>query len=424
MLESLTDKLIPTTKFQNTPTKKILITLFILFIFRFCNTIPLAGIDQDALKKSFLQMENRNSIMQIINMYAGGGGTTLLSPFSLGIIPFINASILIDLLTAIFPNLEKLQSEEGEIGRRKLTFYKKLVTILFSIIQSIFLIFYLKSYFYNVEVLNLVYVTLELVAGAMLIVWLSNIIDNKGIGNGTSIIIFTNIVVTLINKDLFTNINQSNFLSPEIIFLLFLILLICISQTARINIEVVSARQLAFLENIEKRNLSEKLATDFQLKDNGLSIRLNQAGIFPIIIASNLLPFLSYGLEKIFGTSPQISNIVYYLLIIGFNYFYTIVFWDPEKISEQLRKASVSVVNVTPGKETISYLDNVVKSTSILGGIFLCLILFMYDSFKRIMNSLLLNQLNISSLIILVGVAFEIQKTLKALYKNILETID
>ena len=140
---------------------------------------------------------------------------------------------------------------------------------------------------------------LELVAGAMLIVWLSNIIDNKGIGNGTSIIIFTNIVVTLINKDLFTNINQSNFLSPEIIFLLFLILLICISQTARINIEVVSARQLAFLENIEKRNLSEKLATDFQLKDNGLSIRLNQAGIFPIIIASNLLPFLSYGLEKI-----------------------------------------------------------------------------------------------------------------------------
>ena len=112
------------------------------------------------------------------------------------------------------------------------------------------------------------------------------------------------------------------------------------------------------------------------------------------------------------------------MLIIGFNYFYTIVFWDPEKISEQLRKASVSVVNVTPGKETISYLDNVVKSTSILGGIFLCLILFMYDSFKRIMNSLLLNQLNISSLIILVGVAFEIQKTLKALYKNILETID
>tara|TARA_A100001035_G_C27781064_1_gene501795 strand:+ start:37 stop:1311 length:1275 start_codon:yes stop_codon:yes gene_type:complete len=424
MLESLADKLIPKTKFQNTPTKKILITLFVLFIFRFCNTIPLAGIDQEALKKSFLQMENRNSIMQIINMYSGGGGATLLSPFSLGIIPFINASILIDLLTALFPSLEKLQSEEGESGRRKLTFYKKIVTVIFSIIQSVFLIFYLKSYFYNVELINFVYVTLELVAGALLIVWLSNIIDNKGIGNGTSIIIFTNIVVTLIGKNLFTNISESNLLGAELGFLLFLILLICISQTARINIEVVSARQLAFLENIEKRNLSDKLTTDFQLKDNGLSIRLNQAGIFPIIIASNLLPFLSYGLENVFGPSKQILNFIYYLLIVGFNYFYTIVFWDPEKISEQLRKASVSVVNVTPGKETISYLDNVVRSTSILGGVFLCLILFMYDSFKGILNSTLLNQLNISSLIILVGVAFEIQKTLKALYKNVLENIE
>lgn len=424
MLESLANKIIPKTKFQNTPTKKILITLLVLFIFRFCNTIPLAGIDQDALKKSFLQLENRNSIMQIINMYSGGGGATLLSPFSLGIIPFINASILVDLLTALFPSLEKLQSEEGETGRRKLTFYKKVLTLIFSIVQSIFLIFYLKSYFYNVELINFVYVTLELITGALLIVWLSNIIDSKGIGNGTSIIIFTNIVVTLISKNLFTNLTESTLLIPEISFLLFLTLLICISQTARINIEVVSARQLAFLENLEKRNLSDKLTTNFQIKESGLSIRLNQAGIFPIIIASNLLPFLSYATENVLGPSKQILNIVYYLLIIGFNYFYTIVFWDPEKISEQLRKASVAVVNVTPGKETISYLENVVRSTSILGGIFLCLILFMYDSFKQILNSQLLNQLNISSLIILVGVAFEIQKTLKSLYKNVLENID
>ena len=424
MLESLANKIIPKTKFQNTPTKKILITLLVLFIFRFCNTIPLAGIDQDALKKSFLQLENRNSIMQIINMYSGGGGATLLSPFSLGIIPFINASILVDLLTALFPSLEKLQSEEGETGRRKLTFYKKVLTLIFSIVQSIFLIFYLKSYFYNVELINFVYVTLELITGALLIVWLSNIIDSKGIGNGTSIIIFTNIVVTLISKNLFANLTESTLLIPEISFLLFLTLLICISQTARINIEVVSARQLAFLENLEKRNLSDKLTTNFQIKESGLSIRLNQAGIFPIIIASNLLPFLSYATENVLGPSKQILNVVYYLLIIGFNYFYTIVFWDPEKISEQLRKASVAVVNVTPGKETISYLENVVRSTSILGGIFLCLILFMYDSFKQILNSPLLNQLNISSLIILVGVAFEIQKTLKSLYKNVLENID
>ena len=141
--------------FLNIFNQKILLTLVILFIFRFGNTIPLSGIDQDALKKSFLQLENKNAIMQIINMYSGGGGNTLLSPFSLGIIPFINASILVDLLTAIFPSLEKLQSEEGEAGRKKLTFYKKVLTFIFSIIQSIILIIYLKSYFYNTDLFNL-----------------------------------------------------------------------------------------------------------------------------------------------------------------------------------------------------------------------------------------------------------------------------
>ena len=423
MLEPLVKKFFPNTKKQNNPTNKVLLTLFILLLFRFGNTIPLSGIDQEALKKSFLQLESRNSIMQIINMYSGGGGTTLLSPFSLGIIPFINASILVDLLTALFPALEKLQSEEGEAGRRKLSFYKKVLTLVFSIVQSGFLIFYLKSYFYNTELLNLALISSELVAGSMLIVWLSNIIDNKGIGNGTSMIIFTNIVVTLISKNLLINQKFDSVFLIEILFLLFLMILICVSQTARINIDVVSARQLAFLENIEKNNINQKTTLNFQAKENnnGLSIRLNQAGIFPIIIASNLIPFISYFVQSIGGELKIINNLIYYLLIIGFNYFYTIVFWDPEKIAEQLRKASVSVVNVTPGRETISYLENVVRSTSVIGGISLCIILFLYDFFKQIINGSLLNQINISSLIILVGVAYEIQKTVRSLYKNILE---
>ena len=423
MFESLINNIFPKVEKQNNPTKKIILTLFVLLLFRFGNTIPLSGIDQDALKKSFLQLDSRNSIMQIINMYSGGGGTTLLSPFSLGIIPFINASILVDLLTALIPSLEKLQSEEGEAGRRKLLFYKKILTLLFSIVQSGFLIFYLKAYFYNTELLNFILIGLELVTGAMLIVWLSNIIDTKGIGNGTSLIIFTNIVVTLIGKNLLAMPTTDNVFWIEVLFLLFLMILICISQTARINIDVVSARQLAYLENIEKTTVNQKITTTFQTKDtgNGLSIRLNQAGIFPIIIASNLLPFISFLVQSLNSELKFINNIAYYLLIIGFNYFYTIIFWDPEKISEQLRKASVSVVNVTPGRETISYLENVVRSTSLIGGISLCVILFLYDFFKQIINGSLLNQINISSLIILVGVAYEVQKTLRSLYRNVLE---
>jgi preprotein translocase subunit SecY len=412
-----------TKKKRNNPTNKILLTLFILLIFRLGNTIPLSGIDQEALKKSFLQLENRNAIMQIINMYSGGGAT-ILTPFSLGIIPFINASILVDLLTALVPFLEKLQSEEGEAGRRKLTFYKKSLTLIFAIIQTGFLIFYLKSYFYNTELINLGIVGLELVTGSMLIVWLSSIIDNKGIGQGTSLIILANIVITLLGKNIISNttINNTTF-GIEVLFLLFLIILICISQTARINIDVVSARQLAFLENMEKTNLNNKALNTTQLKESGLSIRLNQAGIFPIIIASNLLPILSYLTNNLSSNFKILNTIIYYLLIIGFNYFYTIVFWDPEKISEQLRKASVSIVNITPGRETISYLENVVRSTSIIGGIFLCGILVSYDIVKQLINGSLLNQINISSLIIVVGVAYEIQKTIRALYKNMLEDL-
>jgi preprotein translocase subunit SecY len=262
---------------------------------------------------------------------------------------------------------------------------------------------------------------MELVTGAFSVVWLSNIIDNKGIGNGTSIIIFTNIVVTLIGKNILSIEPFNSLFFLEIFILLVLIILICISQTARINIDVVSARQLAFLENSEKNTIKDKISTSYQIKDNGLSIRLNQAGIFPIIIASNLLPFISYFSNFLGNDFKFINTLFYYLLIVGFNYFYTIVFWDPEKISEQLRKASVSIVNITPGKETISYLENVVRSTSIIGGIFLCTILFTYDSLKQVINGSLLYQINISSLIILVGVAYEIQKTIRSLYRNILD---
>lgn len=420
MLEFLTNQKLPILKNQSNPNKKILLTLIILFLFRFGNTIPLSGIDQEALKRSFLQLENKNAIMQIINMYSGSGATNaVVTPFSLGIIPFINASILVDLLTAIIPSLEKLQQEEGEVGRRKILFYKKILTLIFAIAQSVFLIFYLKSYFYDSGIFTTILTSLQLVSGAMIVVWLSNIIDNKGIGNGTSIIIFTNIIVTLIGKNLL-NFQFDNLGIIQIVFLLLLIILICISQTARINIDVVSARQLAFLENLEKTDVNDRLSNNFQIKDNGLAIKLNQAGIFPIIIAANIFPFLTFLLESIFGkgNSSAISSVVYYFLIIGFNYFYTIVFWDPEKISEQLRKASVAIVNITPGKETISYLENVVKSTSIIGGIFLCIILLLYETFKQYIGGSLLNQINISSLIILVGVAYEVQKTIRALYKN------
>ena len=132
------------------------------------------------------------------------------------------------------------------------------------------------------------------------------------------------------------------------------------------------------------------------------------------------MPFLSYFIQPLQQNNnlSYLNNFIYYLLIIGFNYFYTIVFWDPEKISEQLRKASVSLINITPGNETVDYLENIVRGTSILGGIALSLILVLFDVFKQLINGPLLNQLNISSLIIVVGVAYDVQRKIRSLYKT------
>ena len=349
--------------------------------------------------------------MQVLSMYTGGGGNTLLSPFSLGIIPFINASILVDLLTALFPSLEKLQSEET--GRRQLTFYKKVLTAMLAFIQSYFLLNALKSYFYVNDLYNFSIIGFQLVTGSLIIVWLTNIIDTKGIGNGTSLLVFTNIITNLLNKNLVTNIQWLDIFS-----LLILIGFICLSQMARITIPIVSARQLAFLETNKKNKMPSKV----ELKNSTLLIRFNQAGIFPIIIASNILPLFSYFSQSILGNSTSLKigiNLLYYLAVILFNYFYTNVFWDPEKISEQLRKSSVSIVNVTPGRQTVAYLENVVRSSSVVGGLFLCFILYSYDFLKTVLNSSFLNQINISSVIILVGVIFEIQKTIRGMYKTI-----
>jgi preprotein translocase subunit SecY len=407
MLQSTDKNFFSEQKNLNGPTKKILITFLLIFLFKFGSSIPLADVDNEALKKSFLQMEN-NSIIQAISMYAGAGGKTILSPFSLGIIPFINASILIDLITALFPSLEKLQQDE--IGRRQLTFYKKILTVFLALVQSYFLINTLKAYFYTNDLSNFAIIALQLVAGSLIMVWFTNIIDKKGVGNGTSIIIFTNIVTSIFNRNLF-----QNFTFSDAIILFVLIGLICISQMGRIPIPIVSARQLAFLET----NKKNKISSEVELKNSTLLIRFTQAGIFPIIIAANLLPIFSYILGNN-ENSKIFINLLYYLSIVLFNYFYTTVFWDPEKISEQLRKSSVSIVNITPGKQTITYLENVVKISSITGGLFLCLILYCYDFIKQILNSYFLNQLSISSLIILVGVIYELQKTIRAMYKTVL----
>lgn len=393
-------------KFQNRFATKLFFTFVPLIIYRLGNYIPLPNFDQIALQKILSENLAKNNFFQLLNIYSSGT-TNILSPFSLGIVPFINASIIIDLFTSIIPFFEKLQSEEGKQGQKQLILYKKILSLVFACLQSYFLLQFLKNFLYESNTISLVSSVLELTAGSFCVVWLSSLIENRGIGNGTSIIILFNILVSVFEKIQNVFQNFTIFLIPEICIIIFLILIINVSQKAKFEIELVSARQLKYLENEkESKRLSKK---------NTLPIRYNQAGIFPLIIASNFLGFISYFDTKIIFFNSIVNNLLYYFLIIFFNYFYTKIIWDPEKISEQLRKASVSIANKSPGKETTEYLENVVKFTSLRGGIILCMILLTFDLIKLIFPVTLLSQLNISSIIIAIGIINEIARNIKSL---------
>lgn len=395
--------------FKDKLTQKLFISFLLLSFYRLGNSIPLQNIDQEALRKNLLDTGNQNGILQMLKLYSSGD-TKILSSFSLGIIPFINASILVDLFTSSIPYLEKLQLEEGTKGRKQLFFYKKILTIFFAIFESYFLLNFVKGYLYNTDNFSLGLNILELTVGSLSVLWISNLLDNYGIGNGTSFIILSNIVLSFLEKIPLFLKESPFYLGFNSIFLVFLILVISFSQKATMNIQLVSSKQLIYLENADE-NLLNKIEFD----NSVLPIKLNQAGIFPLIIASNFLGFIGFYIPGGILVKKILQTTLYYFFIILFNYLYTSLFWDPEKISEQLRKASVSISNITPGKETSIYLEKVVKNASIRGGVLLCSILFLFEIVKFFSNSPFLNQLNISSLIIAIGVSQELSKTIKSL---------
>lgn len=393
---------------RNQISQKILITLLSLLVFRLGNLLPLPGLDPQALEQAFSDINQNAYLAKVINMYSSGGSKAITA-FSLGIIPYINASIFVDLLATAIQGLENLQ-EEGESGKKKLKAYKKILAFFLSIGQGLALLLYLKDYFYDFTYFSLFYCLSLLICGSMLTIYITNKIDEKGIGNGSSLIIFSNIILSFFRIKTFSL--NSNFFEVGLVF--FFLSCVIFLQKIRINIPLISARQLSFLQESQKGiSKNTKMKNSLRFQENALSIKLNQAGIFPIIIASNLMPFLS------FLNSPLLFSFIYNFFIISFNYFYTLLFWDPEKISKQLSKASVCIVNVKPGKETVEYLQNIVKSSSLLGGFSLSFLLILYDLTSKYFHFPLLNSLNISSLIIIAGVSFELQTSLYSLYQSL-----
>jgi len=399
---------------------RVLTTLGLLLLVRLGIYIPMPGIDRIAFK-SFI--DQGGQLIGFLDIFTGGGISTL-GIFALGILPFINASIIIQLLTASLPFLEDLQKNEGEAGRRKIAQITRYVSLGWGFLQSIIFSLILKQYAIQgiSETTFVLQTSIALVTGSMLVMWFSEIITEKGIGQGASLVIFLNIVSTL-PKALSSTIEKAqtgdrgDVLGIAVllgVFLMTIVGIIFVQEGAR-RIPIVSA----------KRQIGN--ATLLPTRQSYLPLKLNAGGVMPIIFASALI-FLPITIANVTGNpvliklasslNPGSSNpwpyaFTFFSLILGFSYFYASLTINPVDVASNLKKGGVAIPGVRPGTNTSKYLSGIQNRLTLLGGLFLGSVAIIPAAVERATNVQTFQGLGATSLLILVGVAIDTAKQIQ-----------
>jgi len=364
--------------------KRVLFTLGLLAVYRVGNHIPTPGVNTNAL--ALLADANKNTMFGMYDMFSGGS-LSKVAIFALGIMPYISASIILQLLTVVWPYLERL-SKEGDLGRRKITQYTRYGTILLSVIQSLGIAIFLENQTQVVGGLPLVYspgwgfrlmTVLTLTAGSTLVMWLGEQITERGIGNGMSLIIFAGIVAQLPRAAIAT-LGQMATGQIGLIRILFLIVLAVVVIAAIIFMERGNRRvTVQYAKRVVGRRSYGGSSTHIPLK-------VNTGGVIPVIFASSILAFpatiagmfqagswgdsiirqLSYGMP--------LYNLFYVSGIIFFAYFYTAIIFNPDDVAENMRKYGGFVPGIRPGKRTAEYIDTILTRITLAGAIYLALV--------------------------------------------------
>lgn len=355
---------------------RIFFVVGILTITRVLASIPIPGIDPTAIG-----MQLQNSFLSLLDVFAGGG----ISSFSivmLGVGPYISASIIMQLLTVLSPALKEMYQEEGDKGRRKFVQYGRLLTLPFAILQGIALLTLLErqgtiaQLSHSALAMNIAIIT----AGTMLMMWLGEQINERGIGNGVSLIIFAGIVSTLpstIGQFILTfNPTQIPIVVGLLVLSLIVIGGIVFVTEAERPLPVTYARQTRLGGSASFGNSTY------------LPLRLNQAGVIPIIFAVSILLFPQL-IGQLFATSTHetlqsvarainqglsnqwIYGSIYFFLVVSFTYFYTAVMFDPEKTADNLAKNSAFIPGFRPGAATAEYIGYVLARVTLIGALFL-----------------------------------------------------
>jgi len=390
--------------------KKILKIFSFLILIRLGLYIPVPNLDLDI----FTQNQVTNPLFGLAKNLTG---SSFLGIGSLGILPYINSSIVIQLLTPIIPSLERLQKEEGELGRQQITRYTRYLTLGWAILLSTGVAFILiKPVVFNWNIVLALKIIFSLTTGSMLSMWFAELITKENLGNGSSMIIFINIIGGLPgNFSQSTSVLEqsssvSNFLTLLLTYLIYLVIvaIIVLVQESYKRVNIVSAKQLV---------------SSSQLKNSYIPIKLNQGGIMPLVFSTTIATFLFYPLQillsNIFTTEAgQLTNILTFasfalnlILVVFFSTFYALLVLKPKDLSENLTKMSYNVPGLKQGKETTRHLEQIISRLAFMGGIFLATLAF----FPLLIGNLLQFNLfkNLTSLIILIGVITDVTSQVK-----------
>ncbi|ABM45574.1 preprotein translocase, SecY subunit [Bartonella bacilliformis Peru38] len=363
--------------------KRIWFTLAALLVYRFGTYISIPGVNIDTLRQTF--EHHASGMLGLVNMFAGGA-VGRMAIFALGIMPYISASIIVQLLTSIVPSLESLK-KEGELGRKIINQYTRYVTVILALVQAFGVAVALETGIgTGLQIVvepGLMFrfsAVITLVGGTMFLMWLGEQITSRGVGNGISLIIFTGIVANF--PSTFAQLLTAHSQADLSTFLLIGIIIIAVSVVG--IIVFVERAQRRILIQYPKRQVGNQM---FQGDVSHLPLKLNTAGVIPPIFASSLLllpatinNFSDQMPEWIQSVSFSLSHgqplymIIYAALIAFFCFFYTAIVFNPNDTADQLKKHSGFIPGIRPGKRTAEYIDYVLTRITVIGAIYIILV--------------------------------------------------
>ncbi|MGH9409270.1 MAG: preprotein translocase subunit SecY [Vicinamibacterales bacterium] len=376
--------------------KRVLFTLALLAVYRVGGHIPTPGVNPQAL--ALLADQAKNTMFGLYDMFSGNN-LSQMTIFALGIMPYISASIILQLLTVVWPYLERL-SKEGELGRRKITQYTRYGTIGLSIIQSLGISLYLEHQTNIAGGLPLVYspgwafrfmTVLTLTTGTTFIMWIGEQMTERGVGNGMSLLIYAGIVVNFPHAVL-TTLEQLRLGQMSLFRLLILIVMMILVVAAIVFVERGYRRvTVQYAKRVVGRRMYGGSSTHIPLK-------VNTGGVIPVIFAASILAFpmtmegataegsiWRRAIEQINYGMP-LYNLVYVVSIIFFCYFYTAIIFNPDDVAENMRKYGGFIPGIRPGKRTAEYIDTILTRITLVGAVYLAVIallpMFLLSGFK------------------------------------------